>query len=177
MLFLAKLDSWNIPIPDAATMKDTAFEVYQALEAELNPGEADEFRFPDFDCIDINVSFTFGAFDPMKLISTAESWNDDIKESLIKAVEAALYIKGTGSWPPAKESISLDASNWTALYGLTTAANMAADVFDASATKAVCTKNECGWTHLCHVLPQKMCDDIMEHPEDYVLVDIYVKSC
>ena len=175
MYFLAKLSLWNIDAPTKKTLDKTTFEVYSALEDELNPDDSSDFRFADFDSLDASA-FTFGVSEPEKLVAIAKCWNDDIKTALVNATEAVLGLKAGDKWPPEKERVNIDMSNWAALTDLVTAANMAADNFDPDATQAVCVENECGWTTLRHVLPEIMKQDIMEHPENYVLANLHVKS-
>lgn len=139
--------------------------VFQALNEAFNDQTSDPETYL-YDSTD-DKNFIFGALAPEKVIETAKDWNQEIKKAFITA------LGGLGDPDVTADNLPMDNDK---TYKLSCAARELDNVWWQHADHCVYLPNPQGFPYFRCILPDECLEDIINHPEQYVIVDVYVKD-
>ena len=120
----------------------------------------------DYEKIILRVSSNMIAFGSEKadyIISTAEQWNDAIRQDVQKAIRD---LEGQSI-----EHFKLDTN---ATHNLYLAARTADNMFSVYGSRGILADNASGWNTFSTIMTETMLNEIKKRPEEWILASVYV---
>lgn len=120
----------------------------------------------DYEKTILRVSSNMIAFGSEKadyIISTAEQWNDAIRQDVQKAIQG---LEGQSI-----EHFKLDTD---ATHNLYLSARAADNMFSVYGRRGILADNASGWNTFSTVMTEDMLNEIKKRPEEWILVSVYV---
>ena len=111
--------------------------------------------------------FIFGAISADEVLSIAQNWNPNIQAQFIRA------LKGMGANEMTPETLPIDDFH---TYDMQKAARELDNNWWDFAEHSVYLPNDQGYPYFCVTLAKEDLEDILKQPEQYIIVDVYVKS-
>jgi len=149
-------------------MDDLRHDVFESIESAYQDAVlgSDWYLYQSYG----ENQFLFGGIDPDKLIATAQSWNQDIRKAVGPALVAADIISANGQF--AMEKMQM---NTPGTYEAKIALRELDNDWFPVANHAVYVNNEFGIPYFCVHLLGKTLEDIIAHPENYIIIEVVPK--
>lgn len=138
--------------------------VFQALNEAFNDQTSDPETYL-YDSTD-DEHFIFGALAPEKVIEIAKGWNREIKEAFITALD------GLGGPNVTADNLTMDNDK---TYKLSCAARELDNCWWCHAERATYLPDSMGYPYFQCSLDEKTLQDIINRPEQYTIVEVFVK--
>jgi len=147
-----------------ADMEEIREVVFGSLESDFDDATStsDAYLSDDYSEDD----FTFGILNRDALISIAKTWNPEIKEQFAQAIKKVWNDNMTA------EQLRLDTSD---TYEVSCAARELDNHWWYGSNHGVYLPNECGYPYFKVILSESVMKDILRSPEQYIVIDVYVK--
>lgn len=167
MIILCKTPDYLKDEPNDLVLNKTLSMLYDEYCEYTDDSEA--YLVTDYVSLDDVI---FGKDQPEQLKKIAKHWNDDIYSELIAALKS--FITSSGGTLDALTPIAINSDSWE-LYRLKKAVIAANNDWHDFADKMtyICTQN--GNAFFNPLLTEENLNDILMHPEEYIVVEVPVK--
>lgn len=151
---------------DTYSLNEARLEIFRAICSayydETRGSEDRVYESPD----DIEDVVRFGKDAPVEFAMKAVNWNDDIRKAFHKALQVVLAQAGkAGEYP-------LDTLDTNTLQNAACELN---NHWSSRAEHGIYADNGCGYPYFKCTMTTETIKSIVGHPEEWALVEIYVK--
>lgn len=154
-----------------ATQEEIKREIFDALvAAHEDQSKGTEYYIPEHS-YDANDTIIWGGANKKDFILKAQSWNKNIQKEFLNACENLMgpvnIVEGISP-----ESVPMDNTD---TWRMQCAARELNNSWWGDANHAVYSENSSGYPYFSVLLSEEMKEDIIQHPENWVLADLTVK--